>query len=71
MSKNLQIQTSFDTMKNKNHNFQSNLTDYLSISKIYTNPNNITNCYEICDNYFHIRWCRLTSLKSRFRRVVE
>jgi hypothetical protein len=41
MSKNLQIQTSFDTMKNNNHNFQSNLTDYLSISKIYTNPNNI------------------------------
>ena len=41
MSKNLQIQTSFDTMKNNNHNFQSNLTDYLSISKIYTNSNNI------------------------------
>jgi len=40
MSKNLQIQTSFDLMKQNNQNFQTNLTDYLSISKVYTNSNN-------------------------------
>ena len=40
MSKNLQIQTSFDIIKNNNHNIQSDLTDYLSISKIDTNSNN-------------------------------
>ena len=40
MSKNLQIQTSFDIIKNNNHNIHSDLTDYLSISKIDTNSNN-------------------------------
>ena len=40
MSKNLQIQTSFDIINNNNHNIHSDLTDYLSISKIDTNSNN-------------------------------
>jgi hypothetical protein len=40
MSKHLQIQTSFDIIKNNNHNIHSDLTDYLSISKIDTNSNN-------------------------------
>jgi len=41
MSKNLQIQTSFDLMKDNNQNLQTDLTDYLSISKVYTNSNNL------------------------------
>jgi len=50
MSKNLQIQTSFDLMKYNNQNLQTDLTDYLSISKVYTNSNNLNTNEDIIND---------------------